>query len=141
MAQETQIAEVIRDIVAVANSVSGVDFAPTHPPDQAAQSPFAITYLSSGEHEIAASHVVRGLLEVTMHVALPLQNMSHADSIILPIGQRVIKALYQGLTDNDINPQNFTTMRSVYGPFVWGGIQMFGWTIVIENILVKENLA
>lgn len=128
------------EIVAACEAVSGISFAPAHPPDQASHGPFAIVYLSNGEAGIRSSAKVEHRSEITVHVGLALQNMAHADTIVLPLGQKLIKALFQGLYDGTINPQNFEDIRYVYGPFVWGGMQMFGWSLTLENVLTFEAL-
>ena len=140
MAIETEISEILHEIVHICDSVSGINFAPTNPPDQASQSPFAIVYMSGGTASIKAGASVAHHTEVTIQAGLPLREMARANEVILPLGQDLILALFQGLKDGDINPQNFDSMRYLYGPFVWGGVQMFGWTITIENLLTIEAL-
>lgn len=137
---QTEISAVLAEIIAVCDGVSNINFAPTNVTEQAPVSPFAIVYLSGGEARINSATSVRHLSEITIQVGLPLTDMARANEIILPLGQDVILALYQGLVNETITPQNMETMRYQYGPFLWGGFQMFGWTIVIENVLTIESL-
>lgn len=137
---QTEISAVIAEIVTVCGDASGINFAPANVTEQAPTSPFAIVYLSNGEASIKVASAVEHLSEVTIQVGLPLTDMARANEVILPIGQDVILALFQGLIDGDITPLNFDRMRYQYGPFQWGGFQMFGWTIIIEAVNTLEAL-
>jgi hypothetical protein len=137
---QTELNTLIGQIAAKLETVEGINFAPADPPGTIGQSPFAVMYLSSGEGGVRASNAVVLYSELTVHVGLPLRDMRRANEIILPIGQDAITALFQGLKDGDIEAQNFDSVRYQYGPFVWGGIEMFGWTVVIERLLTKEAL-
>ena len=101
---QTEISAVITEIINVCSDVSAINFAPANVTEQASTYPFAIVYLSNGEAKIASASCVQHLSEITIQVGLPLTDMAKANEIILPIGQDVILALFQGLIDRNITP-------------------------------------
>lgn len=140
MAVKTNIVDVIPQIVAAVDGTNGISFAPDNPPGSVSVSPFGIVYLESGRAEMAPPGSVTYRDNVVIQVGVPLNDMPRNDETILPIGRRVLDALFTGLKNATIEPLNFDGTEYNYGPFVWGGQDQFGWTIRMLNVKTQETL-
>ena len=110
-------------------AISGVQYAPPNPPEQAADFPFAVTYPATFDSQINTPEDYRTLYDIRVELHVARKDLPEDVAILLPYAETFLTALHKVVRDNAVACERIT---GTFGALEWGGVETIGyvWTIV-----------
>jgi len=139
------VATAVAAIAAVVDGVSGVTLAPTYPRETMNESPFAVTYVITGEIDIGPIGTRKSLLNIAIDLLIPRRDIALDMETLTPFLDTVPAALLGELsTGGDIFSGTINTFDFLSIEFipdvVYGGVQHIGYRFLMNNVKLLINL-
>ena len=139
------VAGAITAIAAVVDAVSGVTLAPTYPRETMNESPFAVTYLVSGEIDVGPIGSRKMLLNIAVDLLIPRRDIALDMETLLPFVDSIPAALLSEVsTGGDIFSGTIDTFEMLATEFIpsveYGGVQMIGYRFTMMNVKILVDL-
>ena len=132
-------------IAAVVDGVSGITLAPTYPRETMNESPFAVTYVSSGEIDIGPIGTRKSLENIAIDVLVVRRDVALDMETLTPFLDSIPAALLAEVsTGGDIFSGTISTFESIsieFLPFIdYGAVQMIGYRFMMNNVKILISL-
>jgi uncharacterized membrane protein len=139
------VATAIAAIAAVVDGVSGVTLAPTYPRETMNESPFAVTYVITGEIDIGPIGTRKSLLNIAVDFLIPRRDIALDMETLTPFLDSIPAALLGELsTGGDIFSGTISTFEFLSIEFipdvVYGGVQHIGYRFLLNNVKLLISL-
>ena len=133
------VATAIAAIAAVVDGVSGVTLAPTYPRETMNESPFAVTYVITGEIDVGPIGTRKSLLNIAIDLLIPRRDISLDMQTLTPFLDSVPAALLAEVsTGGDVFSGTIDTFEFISIEFipdvVYGGVQHIGYRFLMNNV-------
>jgi hypothetical protein len=132
------LATFVGEVIEVIGAVAGIRDAPDQPPEQLGQDITAVVYSTEGRAEFEATGWLTTYDQVTVGVFVPLNDLPRRNEEMLPFRELIPTALFTALRSGDFSEvSNFDTITHRYGPFQWGGVDVFGYLFTISDVKLQ----
>ncbi len=129
----TTIADVCTTLQTALGGITGIQSAPSYPPEQAADFPFVTSYPGTGDSatepmgSFTALHIVR----CEFHVAR--KDLPSDVQASLGKFEALLNMIHKTLGDNEVAHK---TVKWEFSEMVWGDVQTIGYRFNIEDVKI-----
>jgi len=139
------VATAVAAIAAVVDGVSGVTLAPTYPRETMNESPFAVTYVITGEIDIGPIGTRKSLLSIAIDLLIPRRDIALDMETLLPFVDSIPNALLSEVsTGGDVFSGTIDTFGFISVEFIpsmdYGGVQHIGYNFVMNEVKILTSL-
>ena len=139
------VATAVAAIAAVVDGVSGVTLAPTYPRETMNESPFAVTYVITGEIDIGPIGTRKSLLSIAIDLLIPRRDIALDMETLLPFIDSIPNALLSEVsTGGDVFSGTISTFEFLSIEFIpqadYGGAQYIGYRFLMNNVKLLISL-
>jgi len=139
------VATAVAAIAAVVDGVSGVTLAPTYPRETMNESPFAVTYVITGEIDIGPIGTRKSLLSIAIDLLIPRRDIALDMETLLPFVDSIPNALLSEVsTGGDVFSGTISTFEFLSIEFIpqadYGGAQHIGYRFLMNNVKLLISL-
>ena len=131
----------ILEWVEIIQAVDGIQNVPDTPLEQVTSTPQVMIYNTDGFSLNEPNDIEKSLHNVQLAVVMPLSNLSYAIKTMLPLYEKIVKALWDHRNSRaSANAATFEQITYTFGIIEWAQLDLYGYIFTLNNVKIWNNL-
>jgi hypothetical protein len=138
--------QIVDAVMAIVGQVTGIKEAPTKPPEQAADFPFAVAWPGEGTHGSGVVGERKFIGNVILEIHVSRVDLPVAYENVIGFGDSIPNALLKFMITHGALPLNgtadtFEDIQQTFGELGYGDTPTIGFRFTIRNIKARTNIS